>query len=117
MSFLILVVLQNRMSGNILNMIQQRLDFPLSLDEKFKEMDEKNPLIYSLFKFYTFQAIALGEKHYSADRVFHDIRADSPADMQENYKINNNYISRYARKFMEEFPEHAGFFRTRQLKT
>lgn len=89
-----------------------------SLDEKFKEVDEKNPFVYATFKRFTLMLIEAGKKHYSADRVFHDIRGDTPMDMRdETYKINNNYISRYARKFMLEYPEHAGFFRTRQLKT
>jgi hypothetical protein len=34
-----------------------------------------------------------------------------------DFKLNNNYSSRYARILMDEEPELAGFFQTRELKS
>jgi hypothetical protein len=31
-----------------------------------------------------------------------------------SFKLNNNYHAFYARSFMEIYPEHDGFFRTRR---
>lgn len=99
-------------------MIQQQFRFGNSLDERFRAVHELNPTIYRMFKYFTFEAIKAGKKHLSADLIVHRIRWYTGIEMKgDTYKINNNYISRYARKFMEEFPEYNGFFRTRQLKT
>ena len=32
-----------------------------------------------------------------------------------SFKINNNHAPYYARHFMEQNPEHKGFFRTRRV--
>jgi len=61
--------------------------------------------------------IKLGFKHYSADAIFHRIRWEmtKPEYKEgEEFKINNNYTSVYARGFMNKYPEHAGFFRLRE---
>ena len=34
----------------------------------------------------------------------------------DEYKVNNNYISAYARMFERVYPEHQGFFRKRSSK-
>ncbi len=36
--------------------------------------------------------------------------------MGEDFKINDHYLSRYARKLMEEHPELDGLFELRELK-
>jgi hypothetical protein len=33
-------------------------------------------------------------------------------ETDSEYKISDGWISHYARKFMEEYPEYDGFFRT-----
>ncbi|HEY1202182.1 MAG TPA: hypothetical protein VGE79_14415, partial [Niastella sp.] len=92
--------------------------FSNKLDQDFDRYDAKHPLVYKLFCEVALNLINKGQKHYSADAILHVIRYESAIkkDILEMFKINNNYSSRYARKFMQEYPQHAGFFETRVLK-
>lgn len=88
----------------------------------FQEYHEINPHIYDEFKRYTMDLINMGRDHYGAKGIIEVIRYHRtvkakgyPLDSKV-FKINNNYAPDYARKFMEEYPQYASFFRTRQLK-
>ncbi len=53
-------------------------------------------------------------KHYSARAILHVLRWES--DLHENrsqFKVNNNWSAGMARLFMQDYPEHQGFFRCR----
>lgn len=77
-----------------------------------------HPEVWKLFARFTFELIARGFKHYSAQHgVFARIRWETDqADVDGNstFKVNNNHSPFYARAFMKKYPEHDGFFRTRQ---
>ena len=75
-----------------------------------------HPRVWSLFCRFTYDRIHRGFKHYSAKGIFERIRwetAEAETGEQE-FKLNNNYASFYARDFMRIAPEHEGFFRTRR---
>lgn len=88
-----------------------------TIDERFAEFDALHPQIYTEFVKQTMKMINRGFKAYSADTICHIIRFHTDLDGRdtEPFKINNDYTSRYARKFMNQFPKHEGFFRTREL--
>ena len=52
-------------------------------------------------------------KYYSAKAIFHRIRWESMISGEGDYKIDDGWISHYARKFIDDFPQHSGFFKTR----
>jgi len=84
-----------------------------SRQERFHAL---NPGVYHLFKRFTLEAIAKGRDHFSAGLVLGRIRWYSAIETTgEPWKINENFAAYYARQFMRDFPEHAGFFRTRIL--
>ena len=81
----------------------------------FTQFHTSHPDIYTLFKRLTFDKIAIGFTHYSADAVLHAVRwhyDTSTAGLAP--KINNNYTAFYARKFHKDFPQYDGFFKTRK---
>ena len=83
----------------------------------FDTFDRENPHIWRLFCRFTMNLIAVGWKHYSARTVIHRIRWH--VDTQTNdpcFKINNNHSPFYARKFMAQYPQHDGFFHTRDAE-
>jgi hypothetical protein len=89
------------------------------IDDQFYVFHHDNPRVYELFKQLALEAIMSGVKHWSADNILHVIRWKTKEDGRragEQYKINNNHSSRYARMFAADFPEHENFFRTRRLK-
>ena len=80
--------------------------------EAFAEHHAKHPEIYKRFCHYAKQAAAR-RKHYSAKSVFHRVRWDTEIGERGDFKIDDGWISHYARKFMADFPEYEGFFETR----
>jgi hypothetical protein len=76
---------------------------------------QANPEVYELIKRFTFQVIAAGFEHYSITSIYERVRWHTMVETSgDPFKINNNHRAYYARKFMEDHPEHRGFFRTRE---
>lgn len=86
------------------------------ISEEAKLFIAKNPKAWSLFILFTYQAMNSGQRNYSAKGVFERIRWETMIDSSfpDDFKINNNYTAFFARKFMDERPQHEGFFRTRK---
>jgi len=83
----------------------------------FENFHENNPRVYELFILFTSRVIGRGFKHYSADAIVHRIRWETGVETRgDEFKLNNNYISAYARMFERDFPQYQGFFRKRQSK-
>jgi hypothetical protein len=87
-----------------------------TLDEQFERYDRENPRIYRAFCRYTIQVIEARRK-CAAKTVMERIRWDTIISGNDRWKINNNYSSRYARKFMRNYPQYDGFFATRELRS
>lgn len=88
-----------------------------SPQSRYRQWDVENPEVYEAFRARTLELIQAGRKRYSGFAIIGVIRFH--ADIQTNgtpYKINNNMIPYYARKFAREFPEHRDFFETRKSK-
>ena len=70
-----------------------------------------------------------GHHHFGAKAIMERVRWEVSVYMRrshfegyvattgEQFKVNNNYTSRYARKLISEKPEFKGFFQTRRLST
>jgi hypothetical protein len=83
----------------------------------FRHYQNKNPMVWEQFKATTFEAIKRGFKTYGSKGIFEIMRWTQKGNIKEDgFKLNNNYTSDYARKFMLEYPQHKGFFKVRQLK-
>jgi len=79
--------------------------------------DAKHPEIWEQFKKITFDLIRRGTKHYGAKAIFEIIRYHRIIEYgDDEFKCNNNYTAYYARKFMNIYPEHKGFFETRKAR-
>lgn len=85
-------------------------------DAGFLRYHFDNPHIYDAFRSYALRAIARGYRHWGAKGVFEVIRWESAVRGDDEFKINNNYTPLYARLFMNEHPEHEGFFRLRDSR-
>lgn len=86
------------------------------INAQAEAFSDANPIVQRLFVRFTMEAISRGFTHYSSKSIFERIRWETDqadSDGQSTFKINNNYTSWYARRFMEIHPEHSGFFRTR----
>ena len=76
----------------------------------------EHPIVWALFKRFTFDRIERGFAHYSVNAIFERIRWETDqarVDPALEFKLNNNHRAFYARAFMRRYPQHDGFFRTR----
>ena len=89
-----------------------------SLKEKFNTFDANNPHVWDLFVQYTMQAINSGVKKFGAQAVIERIRWHHNIDTvsEDQFKISNDHAAFYARKFMQEYPQHDGIFRIKASK-
>jgi hypothetical protein len=72
--------------------------------ENFNLHDEKNPAIYELFVKFALQ-VAKRRSYYSAKNIFHRMRWETMIEEKESeFKIDDGWISHYARKFVNELP-------------
>jgi hypothetical protein len=84
--------------------------------ENFRNYHAQNPHIYERFCKFALEAVQR-RHHFSAKAIFHIIRWYTPdTDDQDSFKIDDGWISHYARKFMDEHPEHDGYFETRERR-
>ena len=82
----------------------------------YKRWDDLNPHFYPLFCRFADQLAARGYRNISSKLLFERIRWESMIQTSgEEWKLNNNYTSIYARRFMRDFPRHDGLFRLREL--
>lgn len=90
----------------------------VTINSDFTAFDQAHPEIYELFCRYALNLIRAGRRRYSADAILHVIRYQQVVrkEGEELYKINNNFTSRYARKFIQDNPKYYGFFEFRSLR-
>jgi len=83
--------------------------------EEAKHFIEENPQVWDMFVSFTFDAMKGGLQKYSAYAIFERLRWEMDVVQKRNgkFKLNNNFRPYFARRFMEMFPEHTGFFETR----
>jgi hypothetical protein len=86
--------------------------------EAFEKFHAANPRVWDLFEKFTLQVVRAGRKNYSAAAIFQQIRWHVDITTRsEEVKLNNNFSPYYGRMFHVKYPEHKGFFRSRQLIT
>lgn len=73
-----------------------------------------NPDFWQEFCRRSFQLIDAGRAHYAVAGIVEVIRWHSNLGRGEPYRINNNHRAVFARIFEATYPEHTGFFRTRE---
>lgn len=83
--------------------------------KRFFEFHQANPHVWNLFQRFTFEKINQGFRHFSVVAVCERIRWETAivTDDPDGFKLNNDFRPAYARMFMEKFPQHKSFFRTR----
>jgi len=96
------------------------------LERKFDEFNRENPHVWIRFQEAAFELIEINAKreeaglkplHFSADFVCHIVRYKVISTRSaDGFKVNNNHVAYYSRKFMQEFPEHDGLFRTKPVR-
>jgi len=93
------------------------LDEYTPLLNRFNEFNRNNPKIYELFQRFTLEAINKGHTKLSAWLIANRIRWETMiVTTGEDYKISNDFIALYSRKFMKDYPQYDGFFNIKEMK-
>ena len=96
------------------------LDRALQLDAEFDRFLEENPHVFRQFRLLAVKLKAKGIERYGAKSLWEVLRWQLAVETNANakvYRLNNNYVSRMARRLMRDEPEDFGsFFEIRSLK-
>lgn len=93
-----------------------------TIQERFEKFDRDHPGVYCFFRRFAQELRAAGRKRCGAKLIIERIRwhyaiTSAPSASGEEFKIDNRFTSRYARKLIAERPEFADFFELRKLLT
>jgi len=88
-----------------------------SIQTRFEVFDREHPGVYQRLVHLAFDLKERGFKRCGMKFLFERVRWFYWVERGDaDFKLNNNFHSRYARKIMAEFPELEGFFEVRELK-
>lgn len=93
---------------------------PQQLDAAFNRFISENPQVWERFRLLAVKLKSKGVERWGAKSLWEVLRWELAVESNapvSDYKLNNSYVSRMARKLMQEEPEDfAAFFETRKLK-
>ena len=81
---------------------------------QFLEYHRANPLVFETFKTLAWQLKNAGVEHYGSKAIFEVLRYETVVKGGDEFKINNNFSSCYARLLQYLESEFKDFFETRQ---
>jgi hypothetical protein len=90
----------------------------LTIDEAFAVFHEANPWVYKALVRLARRYLTTGRTRIGAKALFEVLRWEwSMATVDDEFKLNNNFTSRYARLIMATEPDLADVFEVRELRT
>lgn len=97
---------------------QTRASRKKQLDLDFAIFHKKYPQVFEELVRLARLTLDRGFTHYSIKTLYELARwhFQMKTGPDEEFKLNNNYHSRYARRIIAQFPEFSGFFELRELK-
>lgn len=90
-----------------------------TIEDAFKAFHEANPHVYALLVDLARRAKKRGKTLVGMKMLYEVARWHFylNANTDEDYALNNNFTSRYARLIQDQEPDLADFFETRKLQT
>lgn len=91
----------------------------MDLDQEFKVFHTNNPAVYKTLVGLAREAVALGHKKIGIKMLWEVARWEIwiKTTSTDEFKLNNNFTSRYARLIMDIEPDLKGIFELRGLKS
>jgi hypothetical protein len=90
-----------------------------TIEERFQAFHQANPWVYAALVRLARRRTAAGIRRIGIGMLFEVLRWEwqgATTDPNAEWKLNNNYRSRFARLIMDNEPDLAGVFETRELK-
>lgn len=95
-------------------------EIPSSLEQRFRDFHEKNPHVYHALVRLARQLLSKGHRRLGIGMLYEVLRWEhklATQDPHSNYKLSDNYRSRYARLIMKQEPDLKGVFSTKELRS
>ena len=90
----------------------------MNIQKKFEKFNQENPSVYTELVRLARVAKIQGVLHYGAKAMFEILRWNFVLRRQhQNFKIDNNFTSRYARLIDKQERDLRGFFQLRKLQS
>jgi hypothetical protein len=93
--------------------------FDATIQERFETFHKQHPEVYGYLLALCFDLLHKGRKRYGIRPLCERVRwhFQVEQDLGDEFKLNDHYLSRYARLIVHEHPEFDGFFEVREIKT
>lgn len=90
----------------------------ITIQEKYEAFNRAHPEVKTYLVALAFEVLRKGYAHYGISPLWERMRWHfyMEKDLGEDFKLNNNHRSRYARTIMAENPDLEGFFQLRELQ-
>lgn len=97
--------------------VQPEYERGATIDERCETFIAANPSVWRTFVELCLDMKRRGLHQWSSKAAFEVMRYMATVQsVGEDYKLPNDYTSRFSRRAMEEVPELEGFFETRSLR-
>lgn len=91
---------------------------PTTIQEAFEEFNREHPEVLGYLVGFSFELYNKGFAHYGVKSLYERVRWHIVVEKDNrDFKLPNNFHSRYARRIMELHPELEGFFELCALRT
>jgi hypothetical protein len=90
----------------------------LTIQERFERFHQRHPEVFAYLVALCYELRRRGFQHYGIRPLWERARWHFQVEKEQgaDFKLNDNYCSRYARFLMKQFPDLNGFFELRELK-
>ena len=97
---------------------QAMLPFDQTIQEAFERFHNEHPEVETYLIALAYEVQRKGYRRYGIGALWERLRWHFQIEvgLGEDFKLNNNFRSRYARKIMQERPDLDGFFEIRELR-
>ena len=99
---------------------QPPLDFtrPITRAEKFQEFHTANPHVFENLEELAFKLLNRGVKHFGISLLYENLRWHFlMTTTDQEFRLNNNFRSHYARLLIERHPEWADVLDIREMRS
>ncbi len=87
-----------------------------TLEEQFEKFHQENPGVYEELRRLSLQLVDRGLTRFGIATVYETLRYRRLETTGDDFRLNNNHRSFYARMLMEREPRLRGVFPTRDLR-
>ncbi len=106
------------MNAEISTAIQSHLPFAATIQERFEDFNARHPEVYLYLEQQCLTLHSAGWRHFGIRCIWERMRWHFRVeqDIRDDFKLNDHYTSRYARKLIAHHPELKDLFELREIR-